>query len=73
MHLVVPTDPLLKIERREFHFTSEFETSYTQIVNKTIEQRENQIPLAEKIIEEHFLEFAEWERRRDLYKMKVEA
>jgi glutamyl-tRNA reductase len=41
------------------------------IVNKTIEKRENQIPLAEEIIEEHFQEFKEWERRRDLYKTKV--
>jgi glutamyl-tRNA reductase len=41
----------------------------SQIVNKTIKDRQNQVPLAEEIIEEHFEEFKDWERRRDLYKV----
>jgi glutamyl-tRNA reductase len=45
--------------------------SLSRIVNQTIEKRENQIPLAEEIIEEHFQEFRSWERRRDLYKAKA--
>jgi glutamyl-tRNA reductase len=45
--------------------------SLSQIVNRTITKRENQIPLAEEIIEEHFQEFRSWERRRDLYKAKA--
>jgi glutamyl-tRNA reductase len=45
--------------------------SLSQIVNKTVHNRQNEIPLAEQIIEENFQEFKEWERRRDLYKTKA--
>jgi len=42
----------------------------SEIVNNTIMQRRNELPLAENIIEEHFEEFKEWEEKRAFYKMK---
>ena len=42
----------------------------SEIVNNTIEQRRNELPLAENIIEEHFEEFKEWEEKRAFYRMK---
>ncbi len=45
----------------------------SQIVNKTLRKREKEIPLANRIIEEHFNEFKEWEKRRKLYRTKSES
>jgi glutamyl-tRNA reductase len=39
----------------------------SQIVNTAVEARKSEIPVAESIIEEHFLEFKEWEGRRAEY------
>lgn len=39
----------------------------SQIVNQTIEERKNQVPIAESIIHEHFEEFKQWEHRRNHY------
>lgn len=45
----------------------------SQIVNKTIEQRMGDLPLAEQIIAEHYNEFRQWEERRSIYKNQAET
>lgn len=44
----------------------------SKIVNQTLENRKNEIPLAETIIEQHFRELKEWEERRKFYTAKKE-
>jgi glutamyl-tRNA reductase len=43
----------------------------SQIVNKAIEVRRTEIPVAEAIIDEHFEEFRQWEERRSQYSTRV--
>lgn len=45
----------------------------SQIVNKTIELRMGELPLAEQIIDEHYNEFRQWEERRSIYKNQAET
>lgn len=45
----------------------------SQIVNKTLELRMGELPLAESIIDEHHNEFRQWEERRDIYKKQAET
>ena len=44
----------------------------SKIVNETISNRKNQIPVALEIIDEHIAQFKEWEKRRALYSAKGE-
>ena len=43
----------------------------SQIVNKAIEARRSEVPVAEAIIDEHFEEFRQWELRRSQYTTRV--
>jgi glutamyl-tRNA reductase len=45
----------------------------SQLVNQTMEKRKNEVPVAEKIIHEHFEEFKHWEQRRKQYTAKAES
>ena len=44
----------------------------SKTVNELIEARHFEVPVAEKIIDEHFMGFKQWEMRRKLYAIPVE-